>query len=169
MVANNLLRWLRDFADSRADGRITMDVAAAALKMRSVDCLGLGELERRYLTTIIRVFSGGPAGIEAIAHTMNLAVDTLSDEVEPFLLRTELVVRTPRGRVATGRAYERFGFTVQGEVFDVAGRRLDLSNRAGQLTASRRSRSTAASKGMGGVANSRSTLSVSFLTSKPIA
>lgn len=108
-VANNLLRWLRDFADSKADGRITMEVALAALKMRAVDTLGLGELERRYLTTIIRVFAGGPAGAEAIAHTMNLAVDTLTDEVEPFLLRSELVVRTPRGRVVTARSYEHLG------------------------------------------------------------
>ena len=104
-VANNLLRWLRDYADSRADGRVSLEVAHAALKMAGVDNLGLGSQERRYLETIMRVFSGGPAGIEAIAHTMNIAVDTLTDEVEPFLLRSELVVRTPRGRVVTSKAY----------------------------------------------------------------
>ena len=105
-VANNRLRWIRDYATSRADGRITMEVALAALEMEGVDRLGLGRQERRYLETIMRVFLGGPAGVEAIAHTMNVAADTLSDEVEPFLLRSELVVRTPRGRVATAKAYE---------------------------------------------------------------
>ncbi len=104
-IANNQLRWVRDYADSKADGRITLDVARAALKMAGVDLLGLGRQDRKYLETIIRVFSGGPAGVEAIAHTMNTSIDTLSDEVEPFLLRSELVVRTPRGRVVTARAY----------------------------------------------------------------
>jgi Holliday junction DNA helicase RuvB len=63
-------------------------------------------VDRDYLSTIIRVFSGGPVGIEAITHTMNASSDTLEDEVEPFLLRSELVVRTPRGRVVTMKAYE---------------------------------------------------------------
>jgi Holliday junction DNA helicase RuvB len=105
-VANNRLRWIRDYATSRADGRITLEVAFAALEMEGVDRLGLGRQERRYLETVMRVFQGGPAGVDAIAHTMNVASDTLSDEVEPFLLRSELVVRTPRGRVATAKAYE---------------------------------------------------------------
>ncbi len=105
-VANNRLRWVRDYADSKADGRITLKVACAALKMAGIDELGLNKLDRDYLRTIIRVFEGGPAGIEAIAHTMNASPDTLEDEVEPFLLRSELVVRTPRGRVVTARAYE---------------------------------------------------------------
>jgi Holliday junction DNA helicase RuvB len=105
-VANNLLRWLRDYADSRANGHITTEVADAALKMAGVDELGLGAHERRYLETLMRVFGGGPAGIEAIAHTMNVAVDTLTDDVEPFLLRSELLVRTPRGRMATIKAYQ---------------------------------------------------------------
>ncbi len=82
-----------------------MDVALAALRMIEIDELGLGNQERRYLQTLIRVFDGGPAGIEAIAHTMNVAVDTLSDDVEPFLLRSELVIRSPRGRMVTGKAY----------------------------------------------------------------
>ena len=105
-VANNRLRWVRDYADSRADGRITLEVACAALKMAGIDKLGLNKLDRNYLKTIMRVFEGGPAGIEAIAHTMNASPDTLEDEVEPFLLRSELVVRTPRGRVVTAKAYE---------------------------------------------------------------
>jgi Holliday junction DNA helicase RuvB len=105
-IANNRLRWVRDYATSRADGRIRLEVTRAALAMEGVDQLGLGRQDRRYLETIIRVFGGGPAGVEAIAHTMNASADTLADEVEPFLLRSELVVRTPRGRVATSRAYQ---------------------------------------------------------------
>lgn len=104
-IANNHLRWVRDYATSRADGRVTLAVANAALEMSGVDILGLGRLDRAYLETIIRVFAGGPAGVEAIAHTMNVAADTLEDEIEPFLLRSELLVRTPRGRMVTGNAY----------------------------------------------------------------
>lgn len=104
-VANNLLRWVRDYADSKANGHVSLDVARAALKMAGVDELGLDPQDRRYLETLIRVFGGGPVGIEALAHTMNISADTLSDEVEPFLLRSELVIRTPRGRLATGNAY----------------------------------------------------------------
>jgi Holliday junction DNA helicase RuvB len=74
--------------------------------MASIDTLGMDKQDRAYLKTIISAFGGGPAGVEAIAHTMNLSPDTLSDEVEPYLLRSELVVRTPRGRVVTGKAYE---------------------------------------------------------------
>lgn len=105
-IANNRLRWVRDYADSQAGGVVTLEVARAALAMAGIDVLGLDKQDRGYLETIIRVFAGGPAGVEAIAHTMNLAPDTLTDEVEPYLLRSELLVRTPRGRVATARAYE---------------------------------------------------------------
>lgn len=108
-IANNRLRWVRDYAQSRADGQVTLAVTHAALAMLEVDVLGLDKQDREYLETIIRVFSGGPAGIEAIAHTMNASRDTLEDEVEPFLLRMELVVRTPRGRVATPKAYQHLG------------------------------------------------------------
>ncbi|MHC4399670.1 MAG: Holliday junction branch migration DNA helicase RuvB, partial [Planctomycetota bacterium] len=97
-VANNRLRWVRDYAISRADGEITLGVARDALTMQEVDSLGLDRQDRKYLETIARVFQGGPVGVEAVAHTMNLAPDTLIDEVEPYLLRSELVVRTPRGR-----------------------------------------------------------------------
>ncbi|MEY3459883.1 MAG: Holliday junction ATP-dependent helicase RuvB [Planctomycetota bacterium] len=102
--ANNWLRWTRDFADARADGRITLDVARAALRMKGVDTAGLEEQDRKYLQTIIRVFGGGPAGVQAIGHTMNLPADTLEDEVEPFLLREGFIQRTPRGRTITPRA-----------------------------------------------------------------
>jgi len=108
-VANNRLRWVRDYATSRSDGHVSHKVACDALQMAGIDSAGLDAQDRRYLETLIRVFGGGPAGVEAIAHTMNTAADTLEDEVEPFLLRTERVVRTPRGRIATARAYEHLG------------------------------------------------------------
>ena len=104
-IANNQLLWVRDYATSKADGRISLKVARAALKMACVDELGLRQQDRRYLETLIRVFGGGPTGLEAIAHTMSGSVDTLEDEIEPFLLRVEMLVRTPRGRMATAKAY----------------------------------------------------------------
>jgi holliday junction DNA helicase RuvB len=70
-----------------------------------IDEIGLDRQDRRYLETLIRVFNGGPAGVEAIAHTMSVSADTLEDEVEPFLLRSEYVIRTQRGRCATAKAY----------------------------------------------------------------
>jgi Holliday junction DNA helicase RuvB len=110
-VANNRLRWVRDYATTKADGTITLPVAEAALAMLGVDPLGLDPQDRKYMETILRVFHGGPAGVEAIAHTINTAVDTLTDEVEPYLLRAELVVRTPRGRKLTAKGYEHLGVT----------------------------------------------------------
>ncbi len=110
-VANNRLRWIRDFAQSRADGRITLEVTREALRMAEIDELGLDRLDRKYLDTLIRVCGGGPTGIETIAATMNTSSDTLSDEIEPFLLRSELILRTPRGRVATARAFTLLGAT----------------------------------------------------------
>jgi Holliday junction DNA helicase RuvB len=108
-IANNRLRWVRDYSTSKATGHVTLPVAEAALAMLGIDELGLDPQDRRYLETIMRVFHGGPAGVEAIAHTMNAALDTLVDEVEPFLLRSELVIRTPRGRKLTARAYVHLG------------------------------------------------------------
>jgi len=108
-IANNRLRWIRDYAISRADGRITLPVARDALAMQEIDKLGLDRQDRKYLETIARVFDGGPVGVEAVAHTMNIPPDTLVDEVEPFLLRAELVIRTPRGRKLTPAGLEHIG------------------------------------------------------------
>ncbi len=110
-VANNRLRWVRDYAQSKADGRVTPAVARDALAMQGIDTLGLDPLDRKYLETIARVFAGGPVGVEAVAHTMNVAPDTLVDEVEPYLLRSELVVRSPRGRRLTPAAFEHRGLS----------------------------------------------------------
>ena len=82
------------------------EAALKALEMAGIDVAGLDAQDRRYLETLIRVFGGGPTGVEALSHTMNTSSDTLQDEVEPYLLRSELIVRTARGRVATANAYE---------------------------------------------------------------
>ena len=111
-LANNRLRWVRDYADSKADGRITLLVARDALAMQGIDSVGLDPQDRKYMETIARVFGGGPVGVEAVAHTMNLSSDTLFDEVEPFLLRSELVIRTPRGRRLTSAGFEHLGLGV---------------------------------------------------------
>ncbi len=104
-IANNLLRWVRDYVTSKADGSISLPLAEAALTMAGIDLLGLDRQDRRYLETLIRAHGGGPEGVESIAASMNTATDTLADEVEPFLLRSELIIRTPRGRMVTVEGY----------------------------------------------------------------
>ena len=116
-IANNRLRWVRDYATSRANGTVTRKVACDALEMAGIDVAGLDTQDRRYLETLIRVFGGGPAGVEALSHTMNTSSDTLQDEVEPYLLRSELIVRTARGRVATANAYEHLRLTPPHQLF----------------------------------------------------
>jgi Holliday junction DNA helicase RuvB len=108
-IANARLWWTRHYATSEADGGITLDVARSALSMAEVDGEGLDKQDRRYLETLIGVFEGGPTGVEALGATMNLPADTLSDEIEPFLLREQFIVRTPRGRLAAARAYQLLG------------------------------------------------------------
>ena len=111
-LANNRLLWVRDYAQSKTNGIVDEQITAAALDMIGIDSLGLDKQDRNYLDTLIRIFAGGPTGLEAIAHTMNVSSDTLEDEVEPFLLRSELMVRTRRGRIATERAYRHLGKNV---------------------------------------------------------
>lgn len=108
-VANSRLWWSRSYAASEANGQIDIAVAQAALTMAEVDQVGLDKQDRRYLETIINVFDGGPTGVEALAATMNLSTETLSDEIEPYLLREQMIVRTPRGRMATSKAYLHLG------------------------------------------------------------
>ncbi len=108
-IANARLWWARNYSASEADGRISLDIARAALAMAEVDDVGLDKQDRRYLETLVGVFEGGPTGVEALAATMNLPADTLSDEIEPYLLREQFIVRTPRGRLATPRAYQLLG------------------------------------------------------------
>jgi Holliday junction DNA helicase RuvB len=108
-VANRLLRRVRDYAQVRADGTITTDVAARALKMLEVDEQGFDELDRRLLRTIIEKFGGGPVGVGSLAAALSEERDALEDIHEPFLIQAGFLDRTPRGRVATAKAYEYFG------------------------------------------------------------
>jgi Holliday junction DNA helicase RuvB len=108
-VANARLYWSRSYAAAKHEGAITEEIARAALDMAEVDRDGLDKNDRRYLETLIDLFGGGPTGIEALAATMNLASDTLSDEIEPYLLREQYIIRSPRGRIATPRAFQVLG------------------------------------------------------------
>lgn len=107
-VANRLLRRVRDYAEVKHDGRITKEVAAAALKMLNVDPEGLDMIDTHFLRTIIEKFSGGPVGIENLAASVGEDRDTLEDVVEPYLIQQGFVQRTPRGRVATPLAWQYF-------------------------------------------------------------
>ena len=105
-VALRLLRRVRDFAQVRADGHITAEVARDALGLLDVDERGLDDLDRRVLRTIIEKFEGGPVGLDTVAASVSEEPDTIMDVVEPYLLQLGFLDRTPRGRVATARAYE---------------------------------------------------------------
>ncbi len=108
-VANRLLKRVRDYAQVRADGFATESVVRAALTMLEVDELGLDENDRRVLQTIIEKFDGGPVGLETIAAAISEESDTIMDVYEPYLLQLGFLERTPRGRMATRRAYEHLG------------------------------------------------------------
>ena len=110
-IANRLLRRVRDYAQVRASGSITVDVAHAALKMLEVDEYGFDEVDRKLLRTIIDKFGGGPVGVNSIAAAISEEKDAIEDIYEPFLIQGGFLDRTPRGRVATRRAYEYFGLT----------------------------------------------------------
>ena len=114
-IANRLLRRVRDFAQVRADGTITLDVAHAALKMLEVDEHGFDEVDRKLLRTIIDKFGGGPVGIGSIAAAISEEKDAIEDIYEPFLIQIGFLDRTPRGRVATARAYKYFGLDMPDE------------------------------------------------------
>jgi Holliday junction DNA helicase RuvB len=108
-IANRLLRRIRDFADVRADGRITQDVAEYALGRLEVDALGLDAGDRKLLSTIIRRFDGGPVGIDSLAASLAEDRDTLEFVYEPYLIQEGFLIRSPRGRQVTRRAYEHLG------------------------------------------------------------
>jgi Holliday junction DNA helicase RuvB len=110
-IANRLLRRVRDYAQVRAQGAITTDVARAALSLLEVDEHGFDEVDRKLLRTIIDKFGGGPVGVNSIAAAVHEERDSIEDIYEPFLIQAGFLDRTPRGRVATVRAYEYFGLT----------------------------------------------------------
>jgi Holliday junction DNA helicase RuvB len=114
-VANRLLRRVRDYAQVRADGRITAPVAAQALRLLEVDEHGFDEVDRRLLKTIIDKFGGGPVGVATLAAALSEERDAIEDIYEPFLLQIGFLDRTPRGRMATPRAYEYFGLPSPGK------------------------------------------------------
>ena len=109
-VANRLLRRVRDYAQVRADGIITQDVARAALAMLDVDQFGLDDMDSRILKAIIEKFGGGPVGVSTISAAIGEDTNTLEEVYEPFLVQQGFLQRTPRGRVATAMAYRHFGF-----------------------------------------------------------
>lgn len=111
-VANRLLRRVRDYAQVRADGRITADIAIQALQLLEIDRLGLDDADRRVLNTIIKKFNGGPVGLQTIAASISEEPDTIMDVVEPYLLQLGFIDRTPQGRLATALAYEHLGLDV---------------------------------------------------------
>jgi Holliday junction DNA helicase RuvB len=111
-IALRLLRRIRDYAEVRADGVITASVVDEALDLMNIDALGLDEVDRRVLETIVRKFDGGPVGLETIAASMSEEADTIMDVYEPYLMQLGFVERTSRGRVATRRAYEHLGYAV---------------------------------------------------------
>ncbi len=112
-VANRLLKRARDYAQVRAEGRVTHGVATDTLKLLGVDGLGLDEMDKRILTTIMDKFSGGPVGLGTVAAAVNEQPDTIEEVYEPFLMQQGLLQRTPRGRTATALAYRHFGRTPQ--------------------------------------------------------
>jgi Holliday junction DNA helicase RuvB len=109
-VANRLLRRVRDYADVRADGVITAKEAKHALDMMEVDSLGLDEVDRKILLTIMENFGGGPVGIATIAAAIDEEKDTIESIYEPFLMRIGFLERTIRGRKITAKAYDHLGF-----------------------------------------------------------
>src|SRR6185503_3151082 len=114
-VANRLLRRVRDYAQVRADGHITLDVARRALSLLDVDERGFDELDRRLLRTIIEKFNGGPVGVASLAAALSEERDAIEDIYEPFLIQIGFLDRTPRGRVATASAYSYFGLDAPGK------------------------------------------------------
>ena len=114
-IANRMLRRVRDFAQVRADGLITREVADEALSRLEVDKLGLDALDRRMLRSIIEFYNGGPVGLETLAATINEEAVTLEDVYEPYLLQRGFLTRTPRGRCVTRKAYEHLGIQYMGQ------------------------------------------------------
>jgi holliday junction DNA helicase RuvB len=113
-IANRLLRRVRDFAEVKADGRITRAVAMGALQMMDVDTYGFDEIDRKLMLTILEKYSGGPVGVGSLAAAINEDEDTIEDIYEPYLIQIGFLDRTPRGRMATRKAFEHFQIALPG-------------------------------------------------------
>jgi holliday junction DNA helicase RuvB len=114
-IANSLLRWVRDYAQVKAGNRITKDVADRALAMLDIDEHGLDEMDKRVLETVLYKFAGGPVGISSLAVAVGEEPDTIEEVYEPYLIQEGYLKRTPQGRVATPKCYEKFGVKPGGE------------------------------------------------------
>ena len=110
-ISNRLLRRVRDYAEVRADGHISGEVATAAMDMLDVDQYGLDLMDRKLLLALMQKFDGGPTGVESLAAAVGEARDTIEDVIEPYLIQQGFMMRTPRGRAATNLAYQHFGLT----------------------------------------------------------
>ena len=111
-LANRILKRVRDFAQVRYDGVITEAVANTALDLMEVDKMGLDRSDRRFLLTLMETFGGGPAGLDTLAASIGEDAGTIEDLIEPYLLQNGFINRTPRGRMATARAYAHMGLDV---------------------------------------------------------
>jgi Holliday junction DNA helicase RuvB len=107
-IANRLLRRVRDYAQVRADGQVTAEIAKTALDLLEVDRFGLDEIDQKIMLTILEKYAGGPVGLNTIAASIDEEPDTIEEVYEPYLLQLGFIDRTPRGRVATDRAFEHF-------------------------------------------------------------
>ncbi|PZS37630.1 MAG: Holliday junction branch migration DNA helicase RuvB, partial [Pseudonocardiales bacterium] len=116
-IANRLLRRVRDYAEVRADGAITLEVARAGLAVYDVDQLGLDRLDRAVLTALVRTFGGGPVGVSTIAVAVGEEPATVEEVCEPFLVRAGMLARTPRGRVATAAAWRHLQLDPPADAF----------------------------------------------------
>jgi Holliday junction DNA helicase RuvB len=108
-IANNLLRWVRDYAQVKSDGRIVRDIADAALTMLDIDRFGLDEMDKRILETLLHKFSGGPVGVRSLAVSVGEEAGTIEEVYEPYLIQEGYLKRTSQGREATDLCYQRFG------------------------------------------------------------
>ena len=108
-IANRLLKRVRDYASVIGDGKLDLDITKVALKKLEIDDLGLDNIDKKLLTTIIKLYKGGPVGIDTLAATINEEANTIEDVYEPYLMQIGFLARTPRGRVATPLAYEHLG------------------------------------------------------------
>lgn len=110
-IANRLLRRVRDYAEVKSDGRVSAEVADAALNMLNVDACGFDHMDRRLLLTLMEKFGGGPVGVDSLAAAISEERDTIEDVLEPYLIQQGFLMRTPRGRTATQHAYDHFGLS----------------------------------------------------------
>lgn len=118
-IANRLLRRVRDFAQVRNDGVITADIADQALNMLNVDTRGLDSMDRRLMRAILEKFDGGPVGVDNLGAAIGEETGTIEDVIEPYLIQQGLLMRTPRGRIATSNAYAHFGLTPNSSVLSL--------------------------------------------------